>query len=202
MRSEGRYSHRQARAPAPLPRAVGDPEPLLAISAPRCSGQRWGLSVGRLRKGVHGTSGPMDQRTNSPRRASNRTMRRLVLWTLASSSLILQGCSRTGPQETAPARTSSVGSGILPLALRCSGTTKGFELALASPYGGRPTPASAATWSASHHSVPGFALPTSGWHAVRGKTSGVNLRSDGFQIHVVQGPDGTWQVDSGYRCGE
>ena len=59
----------------------------------------------------------------------------------------------------------------------------------------------AAEWDAVHHAIPGFRLPLSGWQVVSQSDSQANVRSDGYQVNVVEGSDRTWQVDSGYRCG-
>src|ERR1700732_3416027 len=73
---------------------------------------------------------------------------------------------------------------------------RSFALSLVSDKGGQATPEDAA----SRARVPGFALPRSGWQIVSTNRASVSLRSDGYQVHAVQGPDKTWQVDSGGRC--
>ena len=75
----------------------------------------------------------------------------------------------------------------------------GFELSLASDTGGQATPVAAATWFAAHGGVQ--ALPETGWHAIDWNKDGVTLRAGSSSLHVVQGSDGTWQVDSGTHCG-
>ena len=87
--------------------------------------------------------------------------------------------------------------------LKCPGSTSiGFELTLASAYGGQSTPEAAAEWDASHHAIPGFLLPTASWQLVNRNAGSAEVRSGGFQVHAIEGPDRTWQVDSGYRCGK
>jgi hypothetical protein len=84
-------------------------------------------------------------------------------------------------------------------ALVCHGLSSHFELSLVSSVGGQPSPVAATEWDATHHAIPGFRLPTSGWQVVSRDSGGDNVRSDGYQVHAVQGPDGSWQVDSGFR---
>ena len=74
----------------------------------------------------------------------------------------------------------------------------GFALSLARDSGGQPTPEAAATWFASHGGIP--SLPTQGWRVVDQDKDGVTLRSSASTLHVVQGSDSTWQVDSGTHC--
>ena len=100
-------------------------------------------------------------------------------------ALLLAGCSPVVTQ---------------PRALAKCARTNNFALSLASSYGGQPTPKAAAEWDASHHAIPGFALPLSGWQVVSRKIRSASVRSGEFQVHAVEGPDGTWQVDEGYRC--
>jgi hypothetical protein len=78
-------------------------------------------------------------------------------------------------------------------------TCSGFALSLASDRGGQSSPVNAAAWFAEHGAVPG--IPDVGWREVRtGKAEGT-VESGGVQLHVLQGPDQTWQVDSGqYYC--
>jgi hypothetical protein len=65
--------------------------------------------------------------------------------------------------------------------------------------GGQPTPIRAAYWFAVYGGVP--AIPRTGWlQASRSGTSAV-VRSGHVTLDVIQGPDRTWQVDSGEICG-
>jgi hypothetical protein len=108
----------------------------------------------------------------------------------------LCGCAITG--SLAFAACSSTTPKLTELVCRAAGSH--FELDLISSTGGRPTPVAAAEWDASHHVVPGFALPTSGWYVVHRGPASASVRSGSYQVQAVQGPDGTWQVDSGYDC--
>jgi hypothetical protein len=75
----------------------------------------------------------------------------------------------------------------------------GFALSLASDRGGQSSPIKAAAWFAQHGSVQG--IPKSGWKEVSTGKAEASVQSGGVHLHVVQGPDQTWQVDSGqYSC--
>ena len=75
-------------------------------------------------------------------------------------------------------------------------TCDGFALALVSDRGGAPSPIEAVR-DFLHGGGVSIPLPTSGWTADPG---GSTVRSGTATLHVLQGPDGTWQVDSGQRC--
>jgi hypothetical protein len=74
----------------------------------------------------------------------------------------------------------------------------GFALSLVSDRGGQPTPAAAAAWFARHGGLTG--IPAQGWRQVSRSGSGATVKSGAVTLHVIQGPDRTWQVDSGNRC--
>jgi hypothetical protein len=74
----------------------------------------------------------------------------------------------------------------------------GFALSLVSDRGGQPTPAAAAAWFARHGGLTG--IPAQGWRQVSRNSSGATVKSGAVTLHVIQGPDRTWQVDSGNRC--
>jgi hypothetical protein len=98
-----------------------------------------------------------------------------------------------------PVRSIVVGAALL--ATGSCGTAApahdcgGFSLSLVSDRGGQPSPVAAAEWFSEHGGVPG--VPSSGWHQ---DGSGSSVRSGELTLHVVQGPDATWQVDSGSYC--
>ena len=80
-----------------------------------------------------------------------------------------------------------------------SPTCSGFALSLASDRGGQPSPIAAAAWFAQHGSVQG--IPKIGWQEVRTGVAEATVQSEGVELHVIEGPDQTWQVDSGpYSC--
>jgi len=74
----------------------------------------------------------------------------------------------------------------------------GFELSLVSDRGGQPAPVAAALWFARHGGVPG--IPAAGWRQVSRHGGGATVESGPVTLHVIQGPDRTWLVDSGSRC--
>ena len=91
----------------------------------------------------------------------------------------------------------------LPSAPRASSspspTCSGFALSLASDRGGQSSPIKAAVWFAQHGS--GQGIPKTGWKEVSTGKAEATVQSAGVQLHVIQGPDQTWQVDSGqYYC--
>jgi hypothetical protein len=79
----------------------------------------------------------------------------------------------------------------------CSQNTA-FELLLAHDYGGQPSPVKAAGWFARYGGVP--RIPTEGWHEANRNGAGATIYSGETRLSVVQGSDGTWQVDGGIRC--
>jgi len=64
--------------------------------------------------------------------------------------------------------------------------------------GGQPTPAAAAAWFARHGGLTG--IPAEGWRQVSRSGTGATAEPGAVTLHVIQGPDRTWQVDSGNRC--
>lgn len=73
-----------------------------------------------------------------------------------------------------------------------------FALSLVSDRGGQPAPIAAAAWFARHGGVAG--VPARAWRVAGRHGRGATVRSGPVTLHVVQGPDGTWQVDSGSWC--
>lgn len=73
-----------------------------------------------------------------------------------------------------------------------------FALSLASDQGGRRSPVRAAAWFARHGGLPG--IPRDGWRQVSRTGEAAVVKSGMVTLHVIQGPDGTWQVDSGRIC--
>ena len=73
---------------------------------------------------------------------------------------------------------------------------RAFSLSLAHDTGGQASAIAAAQWFTTHGSLwPD--LPTTGWSVVGSSGSSTSVRSGSFTLDVVQGSDGTWQVDSG-----
>jgi hypothetical protein len=73
-----------------------------------------------------------------------------------------------------------------------------FALSLVSDRGAEATPIAAAVWFAKHGSVP---VPVSGWHVVSRSSGVAVVAASASTLHVVEGTDQTWQVDSGHPCG-
>jgi hypothetical protein len=102
--------------------------------------------------------------------------------------------STTTVHSPASARPSAPSASSLPSAA-CSG----FALSLASDRGGQSSPIEAAVWFAQHGSVQG--VPKAGWKEVSTGNGEATVQSEGVQLHVLEGPVQTWQVDSGqYYC--
>jgi len=78
--------------------------------------------------------------------------------------------------------------------------TDGFALSLASATGGEATPLAAARAFAAHNGGTLVALPLTGWRVVESTKGEASVAAERYIVHVVRGPDGTWQVDSGRRC--
>lgn len=103
------------------------------------------------------------------------------------------------PRIDATAAAATPATAASPAAADSCQGGSGFALSLVSDRGGQPTPVKAAYWFASHGGVP--AIPATGWRRVsRGGTSAL-VKSGNVTLHVIEGPDRTWQVDSGERCG-
>jgi hypothetical protein len=73
-----------------------------------------------------------------------------------------------------------------------------FALSLVSDRGGQATPVAAAAWFARHGAV---SVPVAGWHEVSHSNGAAVVASSQSTLHVVEGSDHTWQVDSGHDCG-
>jgi hypothetical protein len=104
---------------------------------------------------------------------------------VAATAMPVRAASETGARSSASSSPSP--------------TCSGFALSLASDTGGQPSPVEAAVWFAQHGSVQG--VPTVGWQQVHTGGAEATVQSQGVQLHVIEGPDQTWQVDSGqYYC--
>jgi hypothetical protein len=113
----------------------------------------------------------------------------------AALALVLGGCGSGVAAGVADRTTSSVGS--TRAAAACA-LRSGFELSLVSDRGGQASPVAAAAWFAKHGRVAG--IPSGGWRLAAKNRDGATVASGREELHVIQGPDGTWQVDGGYRC--
>lgn len=106
------------------------------------------------------------------------------------------GVNRPQPDVSPAAATSR--SATSEAATSCS-SGSGFALSLVSDRGGQATPIAAAYWFARHGGVPG--IPKTGWHQSSRAGETAEVASGGVRLHVIEGPDHTWQVDSGESCG-
>jgi len=106
------------------------------------------------------------------------------------------GCGSRAAPALAPAAVPA--SAAAPAARSSCATGSGFALSLVSGRGGQRTPVAAAAWFARHGGVPG--IPDGGWREVSRAGRGATLRSGPVTLHATQGPDRTWQIDSGQRC--
>jgi len=88
---------------------------------------------------------------------------------------------------------------VSPAATSPCATVSAFALSLVSDRGGQPTPVKAAYWFARHGGVP--AIPDTGWRQVSRSGTTATVKSGAVTLHVIEGPDRTWQVDGGEWCG-
>jgi hypothetical protein len=104
-------------------------------------------------------------------------------------------CGSAGPRDPESPVTAAASSA--PAASHCA-LGSGFALSLVSNRHGQRTPLAAAIWFSAHGGVP--AIPHNGWRVTSGNGAGATVESGSVTVHVIQGPDKTWQVDSGERC--
>jgi hypothetical protein len=113
---------------------------------------------------------------------------------LAAVCLVtLAGCGSASATGGPPAHSPSAGAAAQPCA-----KSSGFELSLASDRGGQPGPVAAAVWFAQHGGVAD--VPVHGWRVTSRSAHAAVVTSGSLVLHAQQGSDGTWQIDSGYRC--
>lgn len=107
------------------------------------------------------------------------------------SLLTVSACgSANSPSVPAAASTT-------PAVSHCAQGT-GFALSLVSNRHGQRTPLAAAIWFSEHGGVSG--IPHNGWRVTSRSDGGATVESGSVTVHVIQGSDKTWQVDSGERC--
>lgn len=145
-------------------------------------------------------------------------MKRLCMLGCLAVCMLASGCSasstiRPTGSSSAAAGSVAVGVGVTSMPVTAASGTRvkssassapsptcsGFALSLVSDRGGQSSPINAAVWFAQHGSVQG--IPEIGWQEVRTGNAEATVQSEGVQLHVIEGPDQTWQVDSGqYYC--
>ena len=111
------------------------------------------------------------------------------------SLLALSACGSADSRDAESPVTAAASSA--PAASHCAPGT-GFALSLVSNRHGQRTPLAAAIWFSAHGGVP--AIPRNGWRVTSRSDVGATVESGSVIVHVIQGPDKTWQVDSGERC--
>jgi hypothetical protein len=116
----------------------------------------------------------------------------ILAWLLAASAC---GSSSTQPAAV-PAGPAVPVTAATARPACASGSA--FALSLVSDRGGQPTPVEAAAWFARHGGVVG--VPARGWREAGRHGGGATVQSGPVVLHVVQGSDRTWQVDSGNWC--
>ena len=111
--------------------------------------------------------------------------------------LTASACGSAGPRD-AQSPVTAAASDAPAAAAHCAAGT-GFALSLVSNRHGQRTPLAAAIWFAAHGGgLP--AIPHNGWQVTSRSGAGATVESGSVTVHVIQGPDKTWQVDSGERC--
>jgi hypothetical protein len=111
------------------------------------------------------------------------------------------GCGGSGSADVVRASQTQTADQPTPVA-SCSSA---FKLSLVSDRNGQASPVAAAQWCVVHGGIAG--LPQSGWREVDTSDASASslvsatLASGSSLLHTVQGPDKTWQVDSGQPCG-
>ena len=113
-----------------------------------------------------------------------------ILACLLAASACGSGSAHPAAAQAAPATAATARSAC------ASGSA--FALSLVSDRGGQPAPVAAAAWFARHGGLTG--IPAQGWRQISRSGSSVTVESGAVTLHVIQGPDRTWQVDSGNRC--
>jgi hypothetical protein len=111
--------------------------------------------------------------------------------------LAASACGSSSTQSAA-AQATPVTAATEATARSACASGSAFELSLVSDRGGQPTPVAAAAWFARHGGVRG--VPAQGWREADRHGRDATVRSGPVILHVVQGPDRTWQVDSGSWC--
>ena len=112
--------------------------------------------------------------------------------------LLAASACGSGSAPPAPAQAALAASPAAAAARSACASGSAFALSLVSDRGGQPAPVAAAAWFARHGGVAG--VPDRGWREAGRHGRGATVRSGPVTLHIVQGPDRTWQVDSGSWC--
>ena len=104
------------------------------------------------------------------------------------------GSRSGGGEQQRPAAGTTPAAAATPACASGSG----FAVSLVSDSDGQPTAVLAAQWFARHGGVPG--IPDEGWRESSRDGQSAVVVSGPVTLHVIQGADRTWQVDSGEWC--
>jgi hypothetical protein len=128
-------------------------------------------------------------------RQRSMTLSRAAFCGCIVTCLLAASACGSGSAQSAAPRGTAVAA---PAARSACASGSAFALSLVSDRGGQPTPVAAAAWFARRGGVPG--VPAQGWRETGRQGGGAAVRSGPVTLHVVQGADRTWQVDSGSWC--
>ena len=131
-------------------------------------------------------------------RARQRGMKLVRALPASLVPICLLACSACGSERPPAGGQAAARPSATAATLSHCAKGSGFALSLASDRGGRATPVAAAAWFAQGGSVAG--VPRRGWKVTSRTGRGAVVSSGSQVLHAVQGPDRTWQIDSGYRC--
>ena len=119
-----------------------------------------------------------------------------ILACLLAASACGSGSAHPAAAPAAPATPATAATAATARPACASGPA--FALSLVSARAGQPAPVAAAAWFARHGGVAG--VPARGWRQASRHGRDATVRSGPVTLHAVQGPDRTWQVDSGSWC--
>jgi len=138
-------------------------------------------------------------RIREPAAAAVRPTSMALHWAASGGCILacLLAASACGSGSAPPAPAQAARAAVATARSACA-SGSAFALSLVSDRGGQPNPVAAAAWFARHGGVAG--VPDRGWREAGRHGRGATVRSGPVTLHVVQGPDRTWQVDSGSWC--
>ncbi len=109
----------------------------------------------------------------------------------------LTGCGVVTPPRAAPQTPTT----LLPSLPSTRCTTDLADMFTTDPVsltGGAPDPVAAAEAFIRRGSI--WESPEHGWRVVEAGTTSTTVTAEDIFLEATEGPDGTWQVHSGYRC--
>jgi hypothetical protein len=138
---------------------------------------------------LNGRSGTATEAPMHPVWDSEGMRRWLFLAAVAVGPISLGACTTTSGLPT------STGPTIGPPA--CSNYSS-FALSHVENSEWKATPVEAAEWFGGNPGMPN--IPRTGWHEATRDSQGATVYSGRIILHVIQGPDGKWQVDGTRLC--